>query len=523
MGWIDRQYQSYTVRIYMRSLYHRVKSGNLTPCIYQSKHHTMTQQVLNLHPESALGLFELFDWWNPQRLVEETGIKSDRIKYLSKLRKEYRAAADQDPAKLLCKQNDILDNFALGLSFPESKALEELLPRAIDGKKFRFVDLFAGIGGIRKPFSNIGGKCVLTCEWDEYAQKTYKANWKSDQEHQFVSDIKTVTQPRGKSDKALTGKAQANHIEKSMPEHDVLLAGFPCQPFSIAGVSKKNALNRVHGFDCPDQGQLFFDICRILAVKQPPIAVLENVKNLKSHNQGTTFQVIKEVLSSLPKHQQTLFGKKVFKDKQAYWIANLNDDKPDPKIINGGRYVPQHRERIVLLCIRADIAESLGLADKIDLRNIVSPEKRPTLTDILEPNNKVKDKYTLTPKLWEYLYNYAAKHKAKGNGFGYGMVKRNTIDITRTLSARYYKDGSEVLINQDNMKKNKHKNGRPRRMTPQECARLMGFVTKKERFNIPVSDTRGYKQLGNSVVVPVFQAVADLISPHMEAILKVHD
>lgn len=480
----------------------------------------MDQQVLNLHNESALELFELFDWWNPQRLVDETGIKSDRIKYLTKLRKEFKAAASKDAAKLTVMQTELVDSFAQGLGYKESKALEELLPQAIDGNRFRFVDLFAGIGGIRKPFSNIGGQCVLTCEWDEYAQKTYKANWKCAQEHQFVSDIKTITQPKRKDDQFLTGKDQANHIEKTMPDHDVLLAGFPCQPFSIAGVSKKNALNRVHGFDCPDQGQLFFDICRILTVKQPPVAVLENVKNLKSHNKGTTFQVIKQVLSNLPDHQETLFSKKVFKNKQAYWIANLSDNKPDPKIIDGGRYVPQHRERIVLLCIRADIAESLDFAKKIDLRNIVSPEKRPTLKDILEPNSKVDDKYTLTPKLWEYLYNYAAKHKAKGNGFGYGMVKRNTSDVTRTLSARYYKDGSEVLINQDDMKKNKHKNGRPRRMTPQECARLMGFVTKQERFNIPVSDTRGYKQFGNSVVVPVFQAVADLISQHMEAILK---
>lgn len=480
----------------------------------------MDQQAFNLHLEQALELFELFDWWYPQRMVEETGIRSDRIKYLTKLRKEFNASTGKDPSKLTSKQTDILDNFAQGLSFTESKALEDILPSTVDGDKFEFVDLFAGIGGIRKPFNNIGGKCVLTCEWDDYAQKTYKANWKSADDHQFISDIKTCTQPKGRDEQALTAKAQANHIEKTMPNHDVLLAGFPCQPFSIAGVSKKNALNRVHGFDCPDQGQLFFDICRILTVKQPPVAVLENVKNLKSHNKGTTFQVIKEVLSNLPEHQETLFSKKIFNDKQAYWIANLNDDKPDPKIIDGKHYVPQHRERIVLLCIREDIAKSLGLADKINLKNVAKPDKRPTLKDILEPNIRVNEKYTLTPKLWEYLYNYSAKHKAKGNGFGFGMVKRNTTDVTRTLSARYYKDGSEVLINQDDMKKDKKKGGRPRRMTPQECARLMGFVTKEEHFNIPVSDTRGYKQFGNSVVVPVFQAVADLIAPHMDEILK---
>ena len=459
-------------------------------------------------------------------MVEETSLKADRVKYLTKLRKEFKSAAGKNSRKLTDKQLDLLDNFANGLSFTESKSLEKLLPKRIDGDQFDFVDLFAGIGGIRKPFNSIGGKCVLTCEWDEYAQKTYKANWKSCGEHQFVSDIKTITQPKYKSGAPINGRKQANHIQKMMPDHDVLLAGFPCQPFSIAGVSKKNALNRVHGFDCPDQGQLFFDICRILAVKQPPIVVLENVKNLKSHDKGNTFKVIKEILQTLPAHQETLFGSTIFKygDQQPYWIANLNDnDAPDPKIIDGKHYVPQHRERIVLLCIRADVVEKLGLDKKIDLKNINIPDERPTLKDILEPNNKIDDKYTLTPKLWNYLFNYAAKHKAKGNGFGYGMVKRNSNDITRTLSARYYKDGSEVLINQDDMKKNKKKNGRPRRMTPQECARLMGFVTKDERFNIPVSDTRAYKQFGNSVVVPVFQAVADLLKPHLEIILETNN
>ena len=480
----------------------------------------MNQKVLNLHINQALELFGLFDWWYPQRLVEETGLKAERVKSLTKLRKAFNESAGKNPARLTRKQMDILDFFAHNLSFLESKALEDILPIHVDGDKFKFIDLFAGIGGIRKPFNSIGGKCVLTCEWDDYAQKTYKANWASCEEHQFISDIKNITQPKYKDGKPKSGKAQANHINDIMPDHDVLLAGFPCQPFSIAGVSKKNALNRAHGFECPDQGQLFFDICRILTVKQPPIAILENVKNLKSHNKGTTFQVIKEVLSNLPSHQEILFSRKIYENKQAYWIANLRDEKPDPKIINGKHYTPQHRERIVLLCIREDIVEKLGLNTKINLKNIIMPESRPTLMDILEPNTKVNDKYTLTPKLWAYLYNYAAKHKAKGNGFGYGMVKRNKTDVTRTLSARYYKDGSEVLINQDNMKKSKEKDGRPRRMTPQECSRLMGFVTKDEHFNIPVSDTRAYKQFGNSVVVPVFKAVADLIEPHISEIIK---
>ena len=480
----------------------------------------MDQKVTNFYIEQARELFELFDWWYPQRLVEETGLKADRVKYLSRLRKEFNNAAGPDPIQLTNKQIDILDNFAQGLSFPESKALEDLLPSELDGDQFKFVDLFAGIGGIRYPFSSIGGQCVLTCEWDEYAQKTYKANWKSFEDHRFISDIKTLTQPKDKNGRGKSGKTQVSHIVREMPDHDVLLAGFPCQPFSIAGVSKKNHLKRAHGFECEDQGQLFFDICRILTVKQPPIAVLENVKNLKSHNKGTTFEVIREMLSNLPDHQETLFRKRVLADRRGYWIANLNDNKPDPKIIDGKHFVPQHRERIILLCIREDIVERLGLSDKINLDSIAKPVTRPSLMDVLEPNANVDDKYTLSPKLWEYLYNYSAKHKAKGNGFGFGMVKRNDTDVTRTLSARYYKDGSEVLINQDELKRHKQKKGRPRRLTPQECARLMGFVTKNERFLIPVSDTRSYKQFGNSVVVPVFKAVADLIQPHMKTILE---
>jgi len=267
----------------------------------------MDQKVTNYYLEQARELFELFDWWYPQRLVEETGIKADRIKYLSRLRKEFNGSAGPDPTQLTKKQIDILNNFTQGLNFPESKALEDLLPSELDGDQFKFVDLFAGIGGIRYPFSSIGGQCVLTCEWDEYAQKTYKANWKSCEDHRFVSDIKSLTQPKDKNSRAKSGKTQVNHIEREMPDHDVLLAGFPCQPFSIAGVSKKNHLKRAHGFECEDQGQLFFDICRILTVKQPPIAVLENVKNLKSHNKGTTFEVIREMLSNLPDHQETLF------------------------------------------------------------------------------------------------------------------------------------------------------------------------------------------------------------------------
>ncbi len=474
----------------------------------------MDQQALTLIDQETLDLFELFDWWQPARLAEQTTLSPDRAKYLTRLRKEFNKLATGKGNFLTETQVDIATTFYKGLRAQEYKELRKLLPGKIGGQRFRYVDLFAGIGGIGKPFADIGGQCVLTCEWDEYARKTYRANWALGPHHRFVSDIKSISQPLDKRGNKLKATCQANYIRKHMPDHDVLLAGFPCQPFSIAGVSKKNALNRAHGFDCEDQGQLFFDICRILSVKQPPIAVLENVKNLKSHNKGTTFQVIQEMLTHLPEHQKTLFGSKINKGAQAYWIANLDEDKPDPKVIDGQHFLPQHRERIVLVCIRQDIVEQLNLATAIDLRKLQTPEKPLTLKDVLDPNKSVNEKYTLTPKLWKYLEDYAKKHKAKGNGFGYGMVRHSSKDVARTLSARYYKDGSEILINQDNIKK------RPRRLTPEECARLMGFVRKGETFHIPVSDTRAYKQFGNSVVVPVFAAVANLLEPHIDNIRK---
>ena len=468
----------------------------------------MNQQALAFEIQPLHHIFELFDIWQPQRMAEETGLPINRIKYLAKLRRGYVKNANSESNKYEI-QLSFYHAFVDALHVSEPPTFESLIPKPSDGDRFRFVDLFAGIGGIRKPFDEIGGECVLTCEWDEYAQKTYKANWGNGLNHRFVSDIKSITQSEGK-----TGVNLAKAIDQSMPDHDVLLAGFPCQPFSIAGVSKKNALKRAHGFECKDQGQLFFDICRVLSVKQPPIAILENVKNLKSHDKGTTFKVIKEMLTNLPEHQKTLFEKVIGVDMQPYWIANLNDDKPDPKVIDGKRFIPQHRERVVLVCIRADIVAKLNLENTINLNNIKTPRSRPSLEDVLEPNDSVDEKYTLTPRMWVYLENYAKKHKAKGNGFGFGMVTRNKSDVTRTLSARYYKDGSEVLINQDDVNK------RPRRMTPQECARLMGFVSKKEAFSIPVSDTRAYKQFGNSVVVPVFRAVAELIDPHINKIVS---
>lgn len=345
-------------------------------------------------------------------------------------------------------------------------------PRLPLAPTFTFIDLFAGVGGIRRAFEHIGGQCVFTSEWDTYAQKTYEANWPSGPDHVFAGDITAVN-------------------ASEVPDHDVLLAGFPCQPFSIAGVSKKNALGRAHGFADATQGTLFFDVARIIDEKRPKAFLLENVKNLKSHDKGRTFKVIMATLEEeLGYHVQT-------------------------RIVDGAPFTPQHRERIMIVGFRD--------ANDFDFQELLVPDDRPTIETILhrtdgtEPylphdgnryfdhaNREVLAKYTLTPRLWAYLQDYAAKHKAAGNGFGYGLVRPGM--QTRTLSARYYKDGSEILVEQPG--------GRPRRLTPRECARLMGYP---DDFVIPVSDTRAYKQFGNSVVVPAIESVAKLMKEHIEA------
>ncbi|WP_128547197.1 DNA (cytosine-5-)-methyltransferase [Larkinella soli] len=306
--------------------------------------------------------------------------------------------------------------------------------------KFTFIDLFAGIGGIRMAYQSLGGKCVFTSEWSPMAQRTYEANYG---EVPF-GDITKV------------------HTDQ-IPDHDVLLAGFPCQPFSIAGVSKKNSLGRQHGFKDETQGTLFFDIVRILEAKKPSAFMLENVKNLVSHDKGNTFRVIKGALHEL-----------------GYTVYH--------KVLDGKHFVPQHRERIIIVGFREDRFGFLNFFDFPDL-----PTPTAVMEDILEPD--AHDRYTLTPNLWEYLQNYAVKHKEKGNGFGFGLIRPD--GISRTLSARYYKDGSEVLIPQEGGKN-------PRRLTPRECARLQGFP---DNFIIPVSDTQAYKQFGNSVVMPLMRAV----------------
>ncbi len=339
----------------------------------------------------------------------------------------------------------ILDLQEKGLIVSEPE-LEQYLPikwdvpfPPVEKPKFKFIDLFAGIGGIRLAYQKLGGKCVFTSEWDSYSKKTYEANFG---EVPF-GDITKIS-------------------EKLIPDHDILLGGFPCQPFSIAGVSKKNALGRAHGFLDETQGTLFFDVARIIKHKKPSCFMLENVKNLVSHDKGKTFKVITETLKEL-----------------GYSIHY--------KVLDGKHFVPQHRERIIIVGFKTSIFKG-----KETFEFPKMGEANFAIKDILEKS--VDKKYTLSEHLWNYLQEYAAKHKEKGNGFGFGLTDLN--GISRTMSARYYKDGAEILIPQ--------KGKSPRRLTPRECARLQGFP---DTFLIPVSDNQAYKQFGNSVVTPLIQAV----------------
>lgn len=338
---------------------------------------------------------------------------------------------------------------------------------------FSFIDLFAGIGGLRRGFEAINGKCIFTCEWDRYSQKTYRANFPDDT-HEIAGDITAVP-------------------SEDVPEHDLLLAGFPCQPFSIAGVSKKNALNRPHGFACEAQGTLFYQVARIIRDRQPKAFVLENVKNLVNHDRGETFKVIHKVLT------QDL----------GYNI--------DWKVLNAKSWVPQNRERIFIVGFRNPTKfsfDGLKIPDLFDGPKLGSILHR--AGESFEAGYTAKDgtadpKYTLSRHLWNYLREYADKHRLKGNGFGFGLVGPN--DVARTLSARYFKDGSEILVQQGN--------SIPRRLTPRECARLMGFDAPGQKpMVIPVSDTQSYKQFGNSVVVPVVEAVAQHMQPHLMEALR---
>ena len=393
--------------------------------------------------ENQMAVLSHFLHNHPKRLNKEQ--KEEIIlavrEFLS--RKEFRQGFDKEELS----DEEVLKAAESPLQYDLFSDFFDVPFPAPEKPKFTFIDLFAGIGGFRIAMQELGGKCVFSSEWNVYAQKTYFANFG---EMPFGDITKETT-------------------KSFIPEHfDILCAGFPCQPFSIAGVSKKKSLGRETGFKDKTQGTLFFDVADIISRHRPKAFFLENVKNLTSHDKGKTFCIIKETLEEL-----------------RYSVYAL--------VMDGQTYVPQHRERIMIVGFNKDIYDGK--------ETFTFPEQhkaKRTIKEILEPN--IDPKYTLSDKLWTYLQNYAEKHRAKGNGFGYGLVDLN--GIARTLSARYYKDGSEILIPQGEGKN-------PRRLSPRECARLMGYP---DEYKInQVSDVQAYRQCGNSVIVPLITAVSKQI------------
>lgn len=326
--------------------------------------------------------------------------------------------------------------------------------------QFTFIDLFAGIGGFRQAMQSVGGKCVFSSEWDKYAKQTYAYNY---------------------------GEIPYGDIQKIkaewIPDHDVLCGGFPCQPFSLAGVSKKNSMGRKHGFNDETQGTLFFDVARIIKEKRPKAFFLENVKNLLTHDKKKTFEVIRRTLE----------------DELGY-VVNW-------KIVDAAKWVPQHRERIYMVGYDPNQIEGISVDD------ITIPEKpnagyrSPQLNKIIESD--YDPKYMLGPGTWATLVRHKAHHAAKGNGFGYGILKQPIPKdaVTRTISARYHKDGAEVLIETADV--------RPRRLSIKEAQQLQGYDPK--RFTFPVSDCQAYRQIGNSVCVPAVTAVAREIAKKLSS------
>jgi DNA (cytosine-5)-methyltransferase 1 len=331
---------------------------------------------------------------------------------------------------------------------PTSPMFPDAVLKAASRPPFRFVDLFAGIGGIRMGLESAGGRCVYTIEIDKFAVQTYEANFG----HVDAGDIRTVP-------------------ADAVPEYDVLAAGFPCQPFSLAGVSKKLSLGRQHGFSDEKSGNLFFEIVRLIddAPSPPPVLFLENVKHLTRHDQGRTFTVIHNSLED--------------RGYNLTW-----------KVVDAKPWVPQHRERTYIIGLHRDVFGELAF----EFPDTPDDAPYPTMDVVLE-HEGVPDRYVLSEHLWTYLQGYAKKHRELGNGFGYGLVDRDS--TSRTLSARYHKDGSEILVETGGPQ--------PRRLTPRECARLMGYP---ETFEIPVSDTQAYRQFGNSVVVPVIKHLSSSLT-----------
>lgn len=346
--------------------------------------------------------------------------------------------------------------------------------------KFSFIDLFAGIGGIRIAFEKVGGQCVFSADYDPFAQDTYESYFGGRPDFAEIMS----TNPPG----------DVTQLDpRKVPDHHILTAGFPCQPFSLAGISKKKSLGRPHGFNDPAQGTLFFTIKEILREKRPPAFLLENVKHLIHHDKKRTFRIIQEVL-----------------DELEYDIHY--------RIIDASGWTPQHRERIYIVGFRRPgSGQSWRITEFPELFDLESPTDRTTLDEVIMDN--VPDKYTLGPGTWNTLVRHKSHHEAKGHGFGYGMIsKPYKGKVTRTLSARYHKDGAEILIEQPGKE-------RPRRLTPLECSRLMGFPKDfrimfdwRNSVEQPVSDTQAYRQFGNSVAVPLVTDVARLIVKKMESV-----
>lgn len=356
---------------------------------------------------------------------------------------------------------------------PTKSALEKILgipenaPFKKSSKKpvFRFIDLFAGIGGIRLPFQNIGGECVLTSEWDKYSKKTYAANF---------------------------GEVPSGDITKiaadNIPDHDVLLAGFPCQAFSQAGLRK--------GFN-DTRGTMFFEIQRILAAKRPAAFLLENVKQLKGHDGGRTLKTIIDILEG--KSDAAVPDDIPMSDDARKSLSEKLDYNVEFQVLKSSDFgVPQKRERVYIVGLRRDVFGHIDL--KEFFKDLPKPKDQLTMGDILENNIDVDPKYTISDRLLAGHERRKLEHAAKGNGFGYSLFSHSSL-YCNTISARYYKDGSEILIDQSDIGRN------PRKLTPRECARIQGFP---KEFNLSaVSDSQLYRQFGNSVCMPVIQSIAD--------------
>lgn len=440
--WIEREAQSrkigvnefiFTILDFARHEYRGIHPFQQHPAVFDISPIDNESMITNIKEQYCLRNIphDIWEWVENESKASGTSLKEVIIKTLESVR---------------C---GITQKFLFNTYIPLPQIKPSIIP-------FTFIDLFAGIGGFRAALQGkLGGKCVFSSEWDRFCIQTYE-HWYG--ERPLSDDIRNIP-------------------ASSIPDHDLLVGGFPCQPFSIAGVSKKQSLGQKHGFDCLKQGNLFFCICDIVATKQPKAIILENVKNLQSHDKGNTWKIIKQQLLNL-----------------GYSVHS--------QIIDASDYVPQHRERIIIVGFRNDISDD----NKDFTFPSPPPGPKPRIRYILEDNPDPK--YVLTDHLWQYLQQYAEKHKLKGNGFGYGLTDLD--GISRTLSARYYKDGSEILIprRRTDPKPVDRNIKNPRRLTPVEAARLMGFNFVKDRDDIPVSDTQAYKQFGNAVVPDVIEAVA---------------